>query len=219
IYYDIITLPTVNMYTSTIFDQTARTRAGPLAYFNSTSPLVGIPSRNDIVAEFDNGMTTILQQSLSGKQPIHFMPTEVSDDTKYVNGLSTYILRIAVPEEMPLSMFKTKLGLTPEPYLYKTPEPGEHFEYVVVENDSSQKVGEKMEFPEVARRLDKKIDINYYLKSVVRLCAQFINYDDRHQPSFEIVLEALKKLKDGVSKGFDNEADEDDVDEDEVDED
>ena len=60
------------------------------------------------------------------------MPTEVSDDTKYVNGLSTYILRITselingqkavvnitgiwpffdikVPEKMPLLMFKTKL--------------------------------------------------------------------------------------------------------------
>ena len=77
-------------------------------------------------------MTTILQQSLSGKQLIHFMPTEVSDDTKYVNGLFTYILCITgslingqkavmnitgirpfidieVPEEMPLSIFKTKL--------------------------------------------------------------------------------------------------------------
>ncbi|PKK57503.1 hypothetical protein RhiirC2_797908 [Rhizophagus irregularis] len=41
--------------------------------------------------EFDNGMTTILQQSLSGKQPIHFMPTEVSDDIK---GYFFYILRI-----------------------------------------------------------------------------------------------------------------------------
>jgi len=49
----------------------------------------------------------------------------------------------------------------------------------------------------VARRLDKKIDINYYLKSVVGLCARFINYDDRYQPSSEIVLKALKKLKDG----------------------
>jgi len=40
-------------------------------------------------------MTAILQQSLSGKQPIHFMPTEVSDDTsEYVNGVSSYILRI-----------------------------------------------------------------------------------------------------------------------------
>src|SRR5207248_9933701 len=86
----------------------------------------------DIVAEFDNEMTAILQQNLSDKQPIHFMPTEVSDDTKYINGVSIYILRITgslingqkaivnvmdikpffdvvVPEEIPLSMFKTKL--------------------------------------------------------------------------------------------------------------
>src|SRR5688500_5787669 len=54
-----------------------------------------------------------------------------------------------------------KKGLTPEPYLYEIPEPGERFEYVVVENDSSQKVGDKMEYPEVARHLRKKVDINY----------------------------------------------------------
>ena len=68
-----------------------------------------------------------------------------------------------------------KKGLTPDPYLYEIPELGERFEFVVVENDSSQKVGDKMEYPEVARRLGKKIDINYYLQSVVGLCARFIN--------------------------------------------
>ncbi|CAI2202076.1 9728_t:CDS:1, partial [Funneliformis geosporum] len=46
-----------------------------------------------------------------------------------------------------------KKGLTPEPYLYQIPEPGERFEYVVVENNSSERVGDKMEYPEVARRL------------------------------------------------------------------
>src|SRR3954468_11298145 len=115
------------MHTPTTSNQNCGT--GPLVYYNNAGTLVGIPPRNDIVAEFDNGMTTILQQSLSGKQPMHFMPTEVSDDTKYVNGLSTYILRITgssingqkavvnitgirsffdieVPEEMSLSMFK-----------------------------------------------------------------------------------------------------------------
>ena len=85
-----------------------------------------------------------------------------------------------------------------------------------------------MEYPEVARRLDKKIDINYYLKSVVGLCARFINYDDRYQPSSEIVLGALKKFKDGNKVG-DNKVDDggmdednlnkDEVDEDEMDED
>ncbi|RIB09495.1 hypothetical protein C2G38_2208747 [Gigaspora rosea] len=91
-------------------------------------------------------------------------------------------------------------------------KPGERFEYVVVENDSSQKIGDKMEYPEVVRRLGKKIDINYYLKTVIGLCARFINYDDRHQLSSENLLETLKKLKD------DNEVDEDEVNKDEVDE-
>ncbi len=118
---------------------------------------------------------------------------------------------------------RIKKGLTPEPYLYEIPEPGERFEYIVVENDSSQKVGDKMEYPEVVRRLGKKIDISYYLKTVVSLCARFINYDEIFQPSSEIVLEALKKLKDG-NKAGDNKADdggmdEDDLDEDEEDED
>jgi hypothetical protein len=36
-----------------------------------------------------------------------------------------------------------KKGLTPEPYLYQIPEPGERFEYVVVENNSSERVGTK----------------------------------------------------------------------------
>src|SRR2546421_10523310 len=114
------------MHTTSISDQTDRTRT---ARYDGAGPLAGIPSRNDIVAEFDDGMTAILQQSLSGKQPIHFMPTEVSDD---IEGYFSYILRIfgtlingqkavvnitgikpffdvEVPKEIPISMFKTKL--------------------------------------------------------------------------------------------------------------
>ncbi|RIA91219.1 hypothetical protein C1645_737290 [Glomus cerebriforme] len=111
-----------------------------------------------------------------------------------------------------------KKGLTPEPYLYRIPEPDERFEYIVVENGASQKVGDKMEYPEVARHLGKKIDISYYLKTVVGLCARFINYDDSFQPLSEIVLEALKKIKDG-KKADDNKADDGGVDEDDLDED
>ena len=75
----------------TNFDQTDH---GTLARYDNTGFLASILSRNEIIAEYDNRMTAILQQSLSGKQPIHFMPTEVSDDTKYINRVSTYILRI-----------------------------------------------------------------------------------------------------------------------------
>ena len=38
---------------------------------------------------------------------------------------------------------RIKKGLTPEPYLYEIPKPGERFEYIVVENDSSQRWGIK----------------------------------------------------------------------------
>ncbi|GBB98168.1 hypothetical protein RclHR1_31530001 [Rhizophagus clarus] len=77
-----------------------------------------------------------------------------------------------------------KGGLTPEPYLYEIPELGERFEYVVVENDSSNKVRDKMEYPE---------------------------------PSSEIVLGVLKKLKDG-NKAGNNKADDSGMDEDDLDE-
>ncbi|CAI2187126.1 17485_t:CDS:2, partial [Funneliformis geosporum] len=73
-------------------------------------------------------------------------------------------------EEVDTKQF-IKKGLTPENFLYEIPEPGERFEYVVVENDLSRKVGDKMEYPEVTRQLGKKIDISYYLNSVVSLCA------------------------------------------------
>jgi hypothetical protein len=111
-----------------------------------------------------------------------------------------------------------KKGQTPKPYLYQIPEPGERFEYVVVKNNSSERVGDKMEYPEVARRLSKKIDISYYLNSVVSLCARFINYDERYHPSTETILEALKKLKDSKKVG-DNKADDGGMDEDDLDED
>ncbi|GBB92065.1 hypothetical protein RclHR1_01960015 [Rhizophagus clarus] len=62
-----------------------------------------------------------------------------------------------------------KKGLILELYLYEIPEPGKRFEYVVVENDSSDKIRDKMEYPEIVRRLGKKIDISYYLKTVVDL--------------------------------------------------
>ena len=120
------------MHTSTIFDQTDRSGTGPALCYDGTGLITGVLSCNDIVSEFDNGMTNVLQQRLSDKQPIHFMPTAVSDEAEYINGVSNYILRVSgclingqkaivnvmgikpffdvvVPEEIPLSMFKTKL--------------------------------------------------------------------------------------------------------------
>ncbi|CAI2196033.1 20584_t:CDS:2 [Funneliformis geosporum] len=55
-------------------------------------------------------MSVILQQCLTNKQPVYFMPIAVSDETEYINGVSTYILRVSVPEETLLPTFKTRLN-------------------------------------------------------------------------------------------------------------
>ena len=49
------------MHTPTIFDQTDRSGTTLALRYDGASPLTGIPSRNDIMVEFDNGITVILQ--------------------------------------------------------------------------------------------------------------------------------------------------------------
>ena len=48
-----------------------------LERYGGGETLAGIPSCNDIISECDNGLTPMLQQCLSDKQPIHFMPIDV----------------------------------------------------------------------------------------------------------------------------------------------
>src|SRR6185369_14884909 len=69
-------------------------QSAQLERYGGGETLAGIPTRNDIISECDNGLTAFLQQNLSNKQPIHFMPDDVGDATEYRNGVSTYILRI-----------------------------------------------------------------------------------------------------------------------------
>ncbi|RGB22353.1 hypothetical protein C1646_776218 [Rhizophagus diaphanus] len=73
----------------------------------------------------------------------------------------------------------------------RIPDPGERFSYVVVKgpplyNEKGQKephrVGDYMEYADIAKKLNMEIDINYYLEKTVGLCARFINEDDRYQP-------------------------------------
>ena len=45
------------MHTPTISDQTDRSGT---ARYDGAGPLAGVPSRNEIVAEYGNGMTAIL---------------------------------------------------------------------------------------------------------------------------------------------------------------
>src|SRR6185312_8259136 len=65
-----------------------------LIRYGGGETLVGVPSRNDIISECDNGLTAILTQNLSQKQPVYFMPNEVEDAIEYIKGVSVYNLRI-----------------------------------------------------------------------------------------------------------------------------
>ncbi|RIA85344.1 hypothetical protein C1645_830949 [Glomus cerebriforme] len=73
----------------------------------------------------------------------------------------------------------------------RIPDPGERFSYIIVKgpllyNKKSRKephrVGDYMEYTNIAKEENMKIDINYYLGTTVAMCACFINEDDRYQP-------------------------------------
>ena len=73
----------------------------------------------------------------------------------------------------------------------RIPDPGERFSYVVVKgprlrNEKGRlipiRVGDYMEYADIAKEKNMEIDINYYLGTTVGMCARFINEDDRYQP-------------------------------------
>jgi uncharacterized protein YkvS len=72
-----------------------KTHSAQVIRYGGGESIEGVQSRNDIATEFDNEMTAVLQQSLSAKRSIHFMPTDVGDEAEYIKGVSTYILRIS----------------------------------------------------------------------------------------------------------------------------
>ncbi len=75
----------------------------------------------------------------------------------------------------------------------KIPVPGERFSYVVTHPDTTFDLhgkklnptkGEKMEFVDVAKELGKELDLyHYYKKTIIGLCAQFIMYDKKYEPT------------------------------------
>ncbi|CAG8554588.1 2574_t:CDS:2 [Scutellospora calospora] len=68
-------------------------------------------------------MTAVLQQSLSAKQSIHFMPTDVSDEAEYIKGVSTYILHISGAL---INGQKTIVDITEKIYKYIDYHPQKH---------------------------------------------------------------------------------------------
>ncbi|CAG8648775.1 7051_t:CDS:2, partial [Ambispora gerdemannii] len=54
-----------------------------LERYGGRETLARIPTRNNIISECDNGLTAILQQNLSNKKPIHFMPNDVKPEEHF----------------------------------------------------------------------------------------------------------------------------------------
>ncbi|CAI2199740.1 10935_t:CDS:2, partial [Funneliformis geosporum] len=95
----------------------------------------------------------VLKETINGILQINFnevVKTAVWRPNKNNKSIQHFISRMRDrhTHEGANAKRRIKKGLIPEPYLYEIPEPGERFEYIVVENDSSQKVGDKMEYPE-----------------------------------------------------------------------
>ena len=58
---------------------------------------MGIPTRNDIVAENDERSTAILKDAISKHQEIPFMPVDIEEAKEYINNIPHYILRLYGP--------------------------------------------------------------------------------------------------------------------------
>jgi hypothetical protein len=102
---------------------------------------------------------------------------------------------------------RLSMGGVANDILYDLPEAGERFNYVLVQKNSPSdmydihgrkktiKVGDRMEFANVAKLKQIPIDIAFYIKSyVIGICARFINYDDNFYPSKDII--ASKQMDD-----------------------
>src|SRR6266496_4610114 len=85
--------------------------------------------------------------------------------------------------------------------------PGERFSYVVTHPDMTFDLhdrklnptkGEKMEFVDVAKELDKELDLyHYYEKTIIGLCARFIMYDKKYKPT---PISRIMQIKDPDEK-------------------
>ena len=67
---------------------------GQVIYYSGEKYLTGIPTRDDIVAENDKGLTTILDDALSSCQEIPFMAIDSEGSSQKINGKYCYVLRL-----------------------------------------------------------------------------------------------------------------------------
>jgi hypothetical protein len=89
-------------------------------------------------------------------------------------------------------------------YDSRIPVPGGRFSYIVVHPKTTFDLhgrklkptkGEKMEFADVAKELEKELDLyHYFKKTIIGLCARFIMYDKRYEPALSDKIMQIKDL-------------------------
>ena len=62
--------------------------------YSGEKNLSGIPTLDDIVAENDEGLTTILEDALSKQHDIPFMAIKNEGSTEKIKGMYRYVLRL-----------------------------------------------------------------------------------------------------------------------------
>lgn len=163
----------------------------------------------------DKDMTDIVKDELSRSLDINrwkfedFIQSSSWKPEKKNITVQNFVKRMEVRREIEQreNELRIKNGQEPKEYLYPKLEPGERFTYVYIKNDILYdlrgrkrciKASDIMEFADVAKKLDLKIDIIYYLiHYVLGTCARFISFDDQFLPSGYSNLD--DKQKDEVS--------------------
>lgn len=124
-----------------------------------------------------------------------FTQTDAWKPDKDNRSVQKFMKRMRVRHKIQLSenAQRTRKGKRPKELDYIEPEPGSRFSYLIVDSgptfslegyvSSGSTKGDLMEYVDVAKKHNMRIDVPYYLiHYVVGLCARFINYDDRFQP-------------------------------------
>src|SRR5690348_6348437 len=70
---------------------------GQVIRYSGENYLTGIPTRDDLVAENNEGLMAILEDVLSKHQDILFMAIDMEESTEFTNGQAWYVLRLYGP--------------------------------------------------------------------------------------------------------------------------
>src|SRR3954469_2878644 len=67
---------------------------GQVIRYSSTNYLIGIPTRDELVARNDEGSTSTLNDEIANHRDISFMSVDIEEAKEYINNISHYILRL-----------------------------------------------------------------------------------------------------------------------------